>query len=117
MARAKSVEGPDVVVESVVEETKPMALEDKMDMLMDEVNALKEQLAALFEDDDEGDEEEDKTPYMTCPKCQGRLMQFHDRGWMHESGLVDHSELVVHCMGCHWIGGPQDLVPLREFSV
>jgi hypothetical protein len=100
--------------EGEMEETKPMAIEDKVDMLMDEVNALKEQLAAMFGDEDEPEEEEeeeaDLTPYMQCSNCGGRLMQFHERGWLHESGMVDHEELVLACQGCHKVQSVDDLI-------
>jgi hypothetical protein len=115
---------PKKVVEDAVE-TKPeegtmaetvdgRTLEQKVDALMDEVNALKEQLAAMFGDEDEPEEEEeeeaDLTPYMQCSNCGGRLMQFHERGWLHESGMVDHEELVLACQGCHKVQSVDDLI-------
>ena len=88
--------------------------EQKLAQTMDEVNALKEQMASvlafLTDEEEEGDEEEDKTPYLACPKCGGRLMQFFVRAWMHTSGALDHVENVVHCLGCNAVMNDTALV-------
>lgn len=126
MSRKKNEDGLATEEGAVMEAAEvPVTLEGKVEQLMDEVNALKEQVAALVmeaedmevEVGEESEIDETKDPPLACPNCGGRLMQFFTRGWLHESGFLSRQQDVVHCLGCNKVMNVEDLVVSKVGSL